>query len=269
VLSTGCRPKEAAPPSSGAVPIPVSQPVRRQVTDFVDFTGQTDAVESVNIRARVTGYLETMPFQEGREVTKGATLFTIDARPYKDQLDQQESQVKVNEASLNLARKTLARDKKVNEDAPGAISQQQLDQDQAAVLEADARLNASIASTEVYKLNLEFTTVKSPIDGMVSRYYFTRGNLVIQDHLLRTARRGEFPAPGQFRLHQQRLQPFDGQRFHPREGRQPEDGAGAAAAHARHVRPRPPADRTAARCLAGDRSRLDVGPGHQVPLCAR
>jgi multidrug efflux system membrane fusion protein len=127
-----------------------------------------------------------MPFQEGREVKKGEPLFTIDARPYKDQLDQQESQVKVNEASLNLAKATLIRDQKVNQDAPGAVSQQQLDQDQAALLEADARLNASKASTEVYKLNLEFTKVTAPIDGMVSRYYFTRGNLVIQDQTLLT-----------------------------------------------------------------------------------
>jgi multidrug efflux system membrane fusion protein len=186
LVSTGCRQNEAGPSATGTVPIPVSQPVRRQVTDYVDFTGQTDAVESVNVRARVTGYLETMPFQEGREVTKGETLFTIDARPYKAQLDQQESQVKVNEASLNLAKATLARDQKVNQDAPGAVSQQQVDQDQAALLEADARLKASKSSTEVYKLNLEFTKVTSPIDGMVSRYYFTRGNLVIQDQTLLT-----------------------------------------------------------------------------------
>jgi multidrug efflux system membrane fusion protein len=127
-----------------------------------------------------------MPFQEGREVEKGETLFTIDARPYKAQLDQQERQVEVNDASLNLAKTTLLRDQKVNQDAPGAVSQQQLDQDQAAVLEADARLKASKSSTEVYKLNLEFTDVKSPIDGMVSRYYFTKGNLVLQDQTLLT-----------------------------------------------------------------------------------
>ena len=124
--------------------------------------------------------------KKGREVTKGETLFDIDARPYKAQLDQQECQVKVNEASLNLAKTTLARDVKVNQDAPGAVSQQQLDQDQAAVLEAEARLKASKSSTEVYNLNLEFTNVTSPIDGMVSRYYFTKGNLVIQDQTLLT-----------------------------------------------------------------------------------
>lgn len=185
-LSAGCREKEASGPSSAAVAIPVSQPVQRQVVDYVDFTGRTDAVESVSIRARVTGYLEQMPFQEGREIAKGDTLFTIDPRPYKAQLDQAESQVRVNEASLNLAKATLARDQAVAKSAPGAVSQQQLDQDLAAELEAEAQLQATKASTEVYKLNLQFTTVTSPIDGMVSRYYYTRGNLVIQDQTLLT-----------------------------------------------------------------------------------
>ena len=64
VFAAGCRPKQAGPSASVSVPIPVSHPVEREVTDYVDFTGRTDAVQSVSIRARVTGYLEEMPFQE-------------------------------------------------------------------------------------------------------------------------------------------------------------------------------------------------------------
>jgi multidrug efflux system membrane fusion protein len=127
-----------------------------------------------------------MPFKEGAEVKKGDLLFEIDPRPYQAQLDQAESQVRLNEASLRLAQTTLARDQAVASAVPGGVSQQQLDQDQAAVLEAEARVKAYQASTEVYRLNLEFTRVTSPIDGQVSRYYLTKGNLVNQDQTLLT-----------------------------------------------------------------------------------
>jgi multidrug efflux system membrane fusion protein len=184
---TGCAPKPAPASASSNVPaLPVSQPVQREVTDYVDFTGRTDAVETVSIRARVTGYLVQIPFKEGAEVKKGDLLFEIDPRPYQAQLDQAEGQVELNEASLKLARTTYERDRAIAQSVAGGVSRQQLDQDLAAVDEAAARLKAAKASTEVYKLNLEFTRVTSPIDGMVSRYYYTRGNLVNQDQTLLT-----------------------------------------------------------------------------------
>jgi multidrug efflux system membrane fusion protein len=154
------------------------------VTDYVDYTGRTDAVESVGIRARVTGYIDRIPFKEGAEVKKDDILFEIDPRPYKAQLDQAQGQVELNQASLKLAEITYERDKPLA--AKAAVTQQQLDQDKAAVDEAKARIKAAQAAVEVYKLNLEFCTVKSPISGMVSRYYYTPGNLVIQDQTLLT-----------------------------------------------------------------------------------
>jgi multidrug efflux system membrane fusion protein len=167
--------------------IPVSHPVSRQVTDYAEFTGQTDAVQSVNVVPRVTGYLVKIPFKEGSEVKNGDLLFEIDPRPYKAQLDQAEGQVKLTKAQLQLANTTYARDKAiVSSGGGGAISQQQLDQDKAAVDEAEARVKAYEASLEVYKLNLGFTKVTSPIDGRVSRYYLTVGNLVNQDQTLLT-----------------------------------------------------------------------------------
>src|ERR1700680_1317704 len=99
---TGCArgPPQLAPPELPAVP--VSQPVRRVVTDYVDFTGRTDAVQAVDIRARVTGYLVKMPFKEGAEVKKGKLLFVVDPRPYQAQLDQAEGQVNRFQAQLDL-----------------------------------------------------------------------------------------------------------------------------------------------------------------------
>lgn len=182
---SGCH---RAPPVAATPPppaIPVSQPVEREVTDYVDFTGRTEAIELVDIRPRVTGYVVKSPFREGSEVKKGDLLFEIDPRPYQAQLDQAEGQVKLYEAQLKLAQVTLRRDENINK-TPGAISQAQIDQDEAAVEEAEARLKAFRASLEVYKLNLEFTQVTSPIDGQVSRYYLTPGNLVNQDQTLLT-----------------------------------------------------------------------------------
>ncbi|HEX4590893.1 MAG TPA: efflux RND transporter periplasmic adaptor subunit [Gemmataceae bacterium] len=185
IAASGCAQKgpQVAPAEVPAVP--VANPVSRQVTDHVDFTGRTDAIESVNVVPRVTGYLVRIPFKAGSEVKAGDELFEIDPRPYKAQLDQAEGQVKLYQAQLQLAKTTLARDIEISK-TPGAVSAQQLDQDRAAVDEADARVKAYQASTEVYKLNLGFTKVTSPIAGQVSRYYLTIGNLVNQDQTLLT-----------------------------------------------------------------------------------
>jgi multidrug efflux system membrane fusion protein len=164
--------------------LPVSKPIPRQVTDYVNFTGRTDAVQAVDIRPRVTGYLVQMPFKEGSEVKKGDLLFEIDPRPYQAQLDQARGQVALNEASLKIAQTTYQRDRPLV--ASGAMSQQDIDQEKAVVDEANARIQASKAALAVYQLNLAFTKVTSPMDGMVSRYYLTVGNLVNQDQTLLT-----------------------------------------------------------------------------------
>jgi multidrug efflux system membrane fusion protein len=173
--------KAAAPPV-----VPVSQPVRREVTDYVDFTGRTEAVFSVDIRPRVTGYLVEMPFKEGDEVKERDLLFVVDPRPYKAQLDQAQGQVDLNLASLKLARTTLARDRAISAISPRSVSQQQLDQEEAVVEEAEARVKAFEKSMELYALNYEFTRVISPINGQISRYYWTLGNLVNADQSLLT-----------------------------------------------------------------------------------
>jgi multidrug efflux system membrane fusion protein len=182
----GCQAarRQVAPAETPVVP--VSLPIERRVTDYVDFTGRTEAVHSVDIRPRVTGYLTEMPFREGAEVKAGDLLFVVDPRPYQAQLDQATVQVDLYKASLKVARVTLARDLAINVKVPNSISQQQIDQEQAAVQEAEARVRAFEKSAELYALNHEFTKVVSPIDGQVSRYYLTLGNLVNQDSTLLT-----------------------------------------------------------------------------------
>lgn len=185
--SCGCNraaTAQVAPPEPTAVP--VSQPVQREVTDFIDFTGRTDAVESVNIVPRVTGYLTQIHFKEGSEVKKGQLLFVIDPRPYEAQLNQAKSQLSLYQAQFNLAQATLARYTALSKSTPGAVSQQELDQYRASVAEAQASIQAAQASVEVYRLNVEFCNVTSPIDGLIGRYFYTLGNLVNQDQTLLT-----------------------------------------------------------------------------------
>jgi multidrug efflux system membrane fusion protein len=180
----GCNQPQRPAPTAESTVIPISRPVSREVTDFVEFTGRVNAVNTVNVIPRVTGYLVQMPFEEGAEVKTGDLLFEIDPRPYQAQLNQALAQVETYQAQLRLAQVTLARDQDLVRSNRGAITAQQIDQDQAAVNEAEARVKAYQASTDVYKLNLEFTQVRSPIDGMIGRHFMTLGNLVNQDQTL-------------------------------------------------------------------------------------
>jgi multidrug efflux system membrane fusion protein len=179
-IFSGCNKKQAEPAAAAPPAIPVSQPVTREITDYIDFTGRTEAKDSVNIVPRVTGYLVSIPFKEGAEVKAGDVLFEIDPRPYQAQYDQAVGQVLLNEARVKEAVADNLRAKELSK-TPGAISKQDLDRYQAAEEETIAAVQAAKASLEVYNLNLGFCKVTSPIDGQVSRYFLTLGNLVNQD----------------------------------------------------------------------------------------
>ena len=139
---SSCQKKQAAAPTVEPPVVTVAEAVLHQVTDYVDYTGRIDAVNAVDVRARVTGYLEKMPFKEGDEVEKGALLFLIDERPYEAQLAQAEAQVQLNEAALKLARANNARAKNLSKN-PGVITQQDMDQYQATEDQSRAQLEAS------------------------------------------------------------------------------------------------------------------------------
>ena len=183
----GCR-RAAVPQDSSKLPVfTVSHPVQREVTDYVEYTGRTGAVQADEIKARVTGFLVDTPFQEGTEIKKDAVLFKIDPRPYKAQYDQAEAQVGLYESQLKLAKANYVRDIDLFKRTNGAgVSKQALDADVAQQEQAEAAVKAAKASLEVYKLNLDFCTVTSPIDGQVGRSNQPRGNLVMQDSTLLT-----------------------------------------------------------------------------------
>ena len=184
LAAPGCREKAPAKVAQAPV-VRTEKPISREVGDYVYFTGRLEAVESVEIRARVTGYLVSIDFKSGRPVKAGDRLFKIDPRPYQAQLDEANGQVALAKARLQLAVADNARAKEVAK-TPGAISQQDVDKYQASEEAAAAQVTAAEAASEVAALNLSFTDVLAPVDGIVSRNLLTIGNLITQDQTLLT-----------------------------------------------------------------------------------
>jgi multidrug efflux system membrane fusion protein len=182
----GCRQREAPPPSPEAPVIPVCRPIAREITDYVYYTGRTDAVSTAEIRARVTGYLIQMPFREGAEIKAGDLLFEVDPRPYQAKYDSARAILDQKDAAYRLARAENARSKAIDRNVPGSISPEALQQSQTSENQSLADYNSAKANVDSAKLDLDFTKVTSPIDGQVSRYLYTIGNLVNQDQTLLT-----------------------------------------------------------------------------------
>jgi RND family efflux transporter MFP subunit len=185
-LMSGCGRLGKQPPAMAPAIVTVSTPIEQEVTDFADFSGRTAAVESVEVRARVGGYLDKVNFKEGELVHKGDVLFEIDPRPYQAQADIASGQVAAADAMVQRTQADDARAKALRASTPGAISQQDLDQYQAAADQAKANADTARATLKKDQLDLDFTKVVSPIEGRVSRYYVTKGNLVVQDQTLLT-----------------------------------------------------------------------------------
>ncbi|MBU4271294.1 MAG: efflux RND transporter periplasmic adaptor subunit [Planctomycetes bacterium] len=187
-LGLGCsdKGKQEQSDSKDAGPVVrVTKPTSRKVTDYAYFTGRIEAPESVKIQARVTGYLDTVDFVPGAEVKTDQRLFLIDPRPYKAALDRELGRVHLAEAHLKLAIADYARALEIAK-TPGAISKQDVDKYAAARDEASAAVAAAKADSEAARLNVEFTRIISPIDGVVGRNLLTIGNLVKQDETLLT-----------------------------------------------------------------------------------
>jgi len=185
VALAGCSEVERKKDESPRVK--VARPIVRDVNDWQFFIGRTDAVESVNIQAQVTGALWSIDFVEGTEVhadvRKDQRLFKIDPRPYQAAYDQAVGQVNLAKARLTL---TIADYKRALEVAktPGAISQQDIDKYAAAEGEARAEVAAQKANQEAALINLKFTDITSPITGRASRNLKTTGNIIKQNETL-------------------------------------------------------------------------------------
>jgi len=173
---SGCAtpPPEGPPP--GPIPAKVSYPIERDVTDYAEFTGRTAAVDAVKLRARVWGHLEKKNFTEGADVKKDDVLFVIDQRSYLAALARADAELAQGEARHN---RLLGDQKRATALArTNAISKEELEKINGDVSEAAATVKSLAATREVAKLNLDFTVVKSPIDGQVGRAMITVGNMV-------------------------------------------------------------------------------------------
>src|SRR4051794_19203838 len=144
----------------------VTQPVTQEVTDYEEFTGHTEAMPSVTVRARVTGYLDKVFFKEGAEVQQKEQLFLIDPRPYQAALDQALAQQRLNEANLKLAEAESRRTAHLVR--TGAASAEDEDKALAARDTAQASVRASQADVERRRLDVVYTNVISPVHGRIS-----------------------------------------------------------------------------------------------------
>src|SRR5262249_36960455 len=167
-------PSEA--PVAAPIPVTVSYPVERDVTDYVDFTARTAAVDSVEVRAHVWGYLDKVNFKEGALVKKGDVLVELDTRPYQAVLNQAKAKVAQDEAQLVYDEAEYRRN--LNLVRTGAVSQSDLDKTAAARDVDVANIAADKATVASRQLDLEYTKVTAPVSGRVSRYVVTVGNLV-------------------------------------------------------------------------------------------
>ncbi len=176
MLMSGCGKSgggQSAPPPPQ---VTVAQVLEKKVKEWDEFTGRLQAVETVEIRPRVSGYIDKVAFTEGSQVKRGDLLFIIDPRPYKAEYDRAASDVKRYKTALDLARIELVRVQRLKDS--GAVSEEELDERKSTVAQGEANVAGAEAALETASLNLGFTRVTSPIDGRVSRAEVTRGNLV-------------------------------------------------------------------------------------------
>src|ERR1043165_3170661 len=178
-LGSGCR-HHTEDKSGKPLVVRTAKVAAKEIVTYEKFTGRTDAVESVDLRARVTGYLFEIKFKPGAPVKKDQPLFQIDPRPYKADLDRANAQILLAKARLKLAIADYERGKEIDK-TPGAISKQDLDKYAASQSEAEASVKAAEAEAEKADLDLKFTTVISSIDGIIGRNLITIGNLVNKD----------------------------------------------------------------------------------------
>lgn len=157
-------------------PVTVAKPLSTELVEWDEFIGRLDAPESVEIRARVSGYLEKIHFREGSDVKAGDLLFTIDPRPYQAVVDRAQADAERAEVRVELSKMEAKRAKGLIESK--AIAVEEIEQRNQALADAEAGLRSARATLEEARLNLEFTQLKSPITGRIGDVLITQGNLI-------------------------------------------------------------------------------------------
>ncbi|HEX7335633.1 MAG TPA: efflux RND transporter periplasmic adaptor subunit [Gemmatimonadales bacterium] len=167
------KPPAEVPPLQA---VTVAAVPEREITEWDEFTGRLEAVDQVEIRPRVSGYIRRVAFAEGAEVKKGEVLFEIDPRPYQAELARVEAELESARSAAALARSEKQRAGTLVD--MQAISREEYDSRTSAEVQGEAQVRAAKAAVETARLNLEWTKVRSPIAGRVSNAQVTEGNLV-------------------------------------------------------------------------------------------
>ena len=165
--------QQAAPPPPT---VTVAKPVVREIVEDDEFVGRFEAIDEVDVRARVGGYLEKVHFTDGAIVREGALLFTIDQRPFKTAVAEAEANLKIAAAQVDYTKKQLERARNLS--ARGNLSVSTLDERQNDYLAAEAELAGAGAALERARLDLEYTEIRAPISGRIDRHRISIGNLV-------------------------------------------------------------------------------------------
>ncbi|MEO9080313.1 MAG: efflux RND transporter periplasmic adaptor subunit [Rhodanobacter sp.] len=174
---------QAQTPAAGAPPeVTVAQALSRKVSDSAEFTGRLQAVNTTQVQPRVGGFIESLNFREGTLVHKGDVLFQLDPRPFQAEVDRLSANQAQAKAELSLAQTNQRRADMLL--AQHAISQQEADREGTTAQSARAQLAAATAALASARLNLDFSKVRSPIDGRVSNARVTVGNLVTSGNVL-------------------------------------------------------------------------------------
>lgn len=166
----------AQPGPSQPPQVTVAKPVVKDIVEQTDFIGRFEAVDQVDVRARVSGYLDKVHFQDGTLVKAGDVLFTIDPRPYQNALEQAQAAVTSSQVRLEFAQSDLDRAEQLRRS--GNIADQIYDQRRQSFLTAKAELDRAQAALRQAQLDVEFTEIKSPLSGRISRRLVSVGNLV-------------------------------------------------------------------------------------------
>ncbi|BAU93595.1 efflux transporter RND family MFP subunit [Methylorubrum populi] len=178
----GAGPAGAQMPGAPPPGVTVAKPVVREIIEQDQYTGRFDPIEFVEVRARVTGYLDKIMFQDGANVKKGDVLFVIDRRPYKATLEQAQAALVSAKARLSFTQTDLERAQVLSRG--GNISEQVTDQRRQASQTAQADVDSAEAALRNAQLNYDFTEVKSPINGRISQRLVTEGNIVSTDQTI-------------------------------------------------------------------------------------
>lgn len=185
LMLAGCKEPKASSADAPVADVDVVTVERKPVKQWDEFNGRISAIDTVQIRPRVTGYVERVAFKEGDEVRKGDLLIAIDPRRYQAALDSAQARLERAKASLSMTQLQDRRAQTLVQN--NAMSKENADTRRANYLQSQADVRDAVAAVALAKLDLEFTQVRSPINGRASRAQLTLGNLAVADQTVLTS----------------------------------------------------------------------------------